>query len=315
LLYQSGRRVREDSLAEPDDWQQTPWGRLFVGLLLAQGLYYVLHHLLTAGLLATREDEANNVWATLTGLMLLQGLQVMSVLAAGLLTGAGQPRGLLFGSVVGVWNGVMFLLAQGWFGRPLTMMNMYGEPIIQAAFGALGGLIGSLIWKPSPMLLVPEVRRTPVPVAPTRERPSALAGPIAWTRVLTGITLAVGGIVWVNVIRDFILEASEGKLRINTHLQAELVTWEISALALLAGSALAGANTHNGLKQGLCVGIGTGIVLLGIRLAGNTFAPLPMLLNLVSMLALGMAGGWFGSQLLPPVHRVSRRKRIPAVSV
>ena len=45
---------------------------------------------------------------------------------------------------------------------------------------------------------------------PIRPRRSALAGPVAWGRVLTGITLTVGCVVWVDVIREFVLEASEG---------------------------------------------------------------------------------------------------------
>jgi hypothetical protein len=34
--------------AEGPAWQQTPWGRMFIGLLLAQGLYYGLWHLCKA---------------------------------------------------------------------------------------------------------------------------------------------------------------------------------------------------------------------------------------------------------------------------
>jgi hypothetical protein len=313
LNYQVGRYLRGDGAAETDDWQQTPWGRLFVGLLLSQGVYYVLHHLLTAGLLATREP-VEGVWAALTSLMIVQGLQVMSVLAAGLLTGAGQRRGLLFGAVVGVWNGVFFMLAQSGFNRPLASFTLYSEPIMQAAFGALGGLIGSLIWRPSPPLILPEVKPVALAGVSTRKKASALDGPIAWTRVLTGITLAVGGVVWVNVIRDFLLEASEKQLRIETHLQAELVTWEISALAILVGSALAGAGTRNGFKQGLCVGIGTAVILLIVRLASTAFAPHQMLIIVLSALGLGMAGGWFGGQLLPPLYGPPRRKRARVAS-
>jgi hypothetical protein len=106
------------------------------------------------------------------------------------------------------------------------------------------------------------------------------------------------------------LEAGEGKLQIDTHLQAELVTWEISALAMIAGGALAGATTRNGSKQGLFVGIGTGTVLSGIRLASITHTPQLLVLTLVSALALGFVGGWFGTNLLPPIYQSARRKRV-----
>ena len=53
LLYQASSRRRRSLIGHGEDsWQQTPWGKLFVGLLLAQGIYYVLRSLCTAGLLA-----------------------------------------------------------------------------------------------------------------------------------------------------------------------------------------------------------------------------------------------------------------------
>ena len=73
LVYRDARHepdYRSDEL--PGSWQQTPWGRLIVGLVLAQGLYYVLRQLWTAGLLVTREENLSSVWATLTGLIVLQ---------------------------------------------------------------------------------------------------------------------------------------------------------------------------------------------------------------------------------------------------
>src|SRR5207249_5010482 len=89
---------------------QTPWGRILVGLLLAQGLYQGLRQLCTAGLLVAGEDAAGDVWATLLGLVLLQGLQGLGLLAGGALAGAGQRRGAFFGMFVGLWSGVVFIL-------------------------------------------------------------------------------------------------------------------------------------------------------------------------------------------------------------
>lgn len=305
-----------ESRARPDEaldgvaasWQQTPWGRLIVGLLLAQGLYYVLRHLCLAGVLVARERLADSVWATLTGVMVLQGLQAASVFAAGMLTAAGQRRGILLGALVGVWNAVFFILIPIWSGEVVTTINLFGEPVLHVAFGALGGLAGTVIWRPLPLVLLPTHARKPAPVVPVRKSASLFSGPVAWARVLTGVTVAVGGVFWVDVIRDSVLEASEGKLRIDTHLQAELVTWEISALAMIAGGAFAGATTRNGMKQGFCVGIGTGAALFAIRLANITHTPQLLLLTLVSALALGFVGGWFGGHLLPPVYGPRRRR-------
>jgi len=54
LLYQTRQtRTGGGSPGETDPWQQTPWGRILIGLLLAQGIYYSLRHLFTAGLLVS----------------------------------------------------------------------------------------------------------------------------------------------------------------------------------------------------------------------------------------------------------------------
>jgi hypothetical protein len=286
-------------------------------LLLAQGLYYVLRHLCTAGLLVAGEEPQNGVWETLRGLIVLQALQAASVFAAGLLAGAGQRRGLLFGAVVGVWNAVFFLLIQIWTTHSLTTIHqsvttidLFGQPVIHVAFGVMGGLIGSVIWRPLPLVAFSIEPRKTLPMVPLRKAAYTFSGPVAWARVLTGITVAVGGVFWVDVIRDSVLDASEGQLKIYTRLEADLVTWEISALAMIAGGALAGATTSNGMKQGLCVGLGTSTILLGIRLASITHTAELLVLTVISALTLSFAGGWFGSNLLPPVYRSSRRRRV-----
>src|SRR3981081_1167132 len=83
----------EVSTGDVSQWQQTPWGRMAVGLILAQGLAYGLQKLLTAGLLAS--GELNVVWTTLWGIVLLHGLQGTCLLIGGALCGAGKQRGIL----------------------------------------------------------------------------------------------------------------------------------------------------------------------------------------------------------------------------
>ncbi|TMQ33576.1 MAG: hypothetical protein E6K70_12350 [Planctomycetota bacterium] len=309
LLYQFTRRADKLALVGPDaTWQQTPWGRICVGLLLAQGVYYVLRHLFTAGLLAA-SSEATGVWATLSGLVLVQVLQAVGVLLAGMLSGAGQRRGILLGTLVGIWNGVFFVVVQACVGQTSTPIDLFGEPMLQAAFGAVGGFIGSQIWKPLPSVSLPFEMRGAKAITPPVKRRSYFAGPIAWTRVLTGIALTVGGVMWANIIRDLVIEASEGKLSIDSQLQADLVTFEVSALAMIAGSGFAGANTFNGLKQGLCVGLGSGAVLFGLRLGTGNFSPEILILTLVTAIGFGVAGGWFGGELFPPLLAAGERKR------
>ncbi|MBI3410540.1 MAG: hypothetical protein HY040_19550 [Planctomycetes bacterium] len=129
-------------------WQQTPWGRMAVGLMLAQGLGYAMQHLLTAGILAS--GEGASVWATLLGILLLQGIQCASLIVGGALCGAGRERGWLYGSVVGLANGVIFMLMQRQAGETMTEIALYGQPLLHLAFGALVPLWSAPVWQARP---------------------------------------------------------------------------------------------------------------------------------------------------------------------
>src|SRR5690348_11515271 len=59
LEYRTGASGRRPALSgDRNAWQHTPWGRILIGLLLAQGLYYGLWHLgqALAGLLAVNSE-------------------------------------------------------------------------------------------------------------------------------------------------------------------------------------------------------------------------------------------------------------------
>ena len=142
------------------------------------------------------------------------------------------------------------------------------------------------------------------------KRPSWFAGPAAWGRIVAGTSLAVGGTLWANVILELLLEASDGNLSISTQLQAKLVTWEVTALAMLVGSAVAGSCRINSLKQGLYVGLASGIVLIGFRLSTNPSAWFDAFLTFFSCLCLALAGSWFGGSLFPPLISVRKRKEL-----
>src|SRR5262249_15604951 len=101
LLYQAGRQAPGGGPGQSGQWQNTPWGRILVGLLLAQGLYYGLRQLCDAGMLVASDDTSHGIWKTLFGLILLQGLQALGLLVGGIFAGSGQRRGLLLGTVVG----------------------------------------------------------------------------------------------------------------------------------------------------------------------------------------------------------------------
>src|SRR5207249_3228886 len=104
LLYHAADLKNETPLnhspVEDDSaqWQQTPWGKILIGLILAQGLSFGLLQLLTAGFLAT--GDGADAWHTLWGLVLRHAIHAVSLLIGGALTGAGQRRGIAYGAFV-----------------------------------------------------------------------------------------------------------------------------------------------------------------------------------------------------------------------
>ncbi len=312
LLFQANVSGRAGTFAdEHGQWQQTPWGRMLVGLILAQGLAHGLQLLVSAGVWASSEEAGRSVWATLFGLLLLEAIQGTSLLVGGAITGAGQVKGLQYAGPVGLVNGLIFLLWQRATSDALPEIALYAQPFVHMVFGALGGHIGMRIWKPLPSIQVPELEM------PKRKRPTApsrgiLDGRIHWVRVAMGTVLVIGGVVWSNGIRDWVVDASQGELKIRTQLQARLVSWEIAALAALLGAALAGATTFNGLKQGLCVGLIASVLIMGIHLSSPGFVLETTIFTLASTLCLTLAGGWFGGQLFPPIV-IRRRKNLTMV--
>ena len=89
--------------------------------------------LCTAGLLASGDSTVGTTWATLKGLLLLQAIQILGLLVAGLLAGAGQRQGIVFGAVVGAWNGVLSVALPSSL-LPQTVVTLVGQPILHTAF-------------------------------------------------------------------------------------------------------------------------------------------------------------------------------------
>lgn len=287
-------------------WQHSALGRIAVGLVLAQGLYFALRQLFTAGALVTAAASADQIFKGIKGLIFLQTLQVVALLIGGMITGASKRHGFLYGAVLGVWNGIICILVY----PPITdqaLINAYSQPGLHAAFGAFGGWLGSFIWKP---FIEPTTARTLYEKKEKKRRkdPARLwIGPLHWARVGIGSLFAIGGTMWAETILE-VMESSGANIQINTHFQAQFVTWEITVLAMIGGAAVAGATTFNGLKQGLAVGVVTAVTLMGFRVGQGQATFLMLSLTAVSPLVLGMIGGVFGSQLLPPLAPKMEKK-------
>src|SRR5262249_41999519 len=161
----------------------------------------------------------------------------------------------LYGALVGVFSGAGYLGLQFHHGETQPGVILFALPALHVVVGMMGGLLGMVIWKPPPSV---PLATAAGPAAPPRHARGSqlLAGPIHFGRVSAGVLVVVAGVVWSSSILDYVLRASSGTLAISSHLQGRLIGWEIAALATLLGAGFAGATTYNGVKQGLCVGVG-----------------------------------------------------------
>jgi hypothetical protein len=336
------RPPRRRAAAATSKWQQTAWGKTLIGLLLAQGLYYGLLMLIRTVGSAMGEEPSHEWMRSFNGLMVVQAMQLVSLLAGGMVAGAGQRRGVIYGAVVGLYNGVLFLIVHVQvLGIALQPVALATLPVLQIAFGTVGGFIGNRIWKPiQPLQTLPTEEGgigAPAPKPPTDitvpppklPKVSPFAGPVNWPRVAAGTFVAVIGTYGAQSIFAFIMRSSPEIQPLDTQRQAQFLTWEISVLALMLGGTLAGSNSTNGMKQGLVVGFFASFLLVVMYLwrgetkesesttllftllgfKGSALAE-RIIFTVLSVLPLGIVGGWFGGQLLPPVIAPPRQKRM-----
>jgi hypothetical protein len=311
LLYRDLRGGQRRLRLPGARWQQTPWGRILIGLILAQGLFFGLRQMLTGVLLAVHGDDAGSeVSRALYDLAVLQTLQVVTLLVGCILAGSGQRAGIVLGALVGIWNGVLTALVHTGPTYTVSAMSLYVQPLLHTVFGAVGGWIGCVVWRPLPTLTAPD-GAPQARKAPQRRKISLFAGRVAWLRVLAGAALAVAGTLSATLLLRFALEAGKGKISIPAEIQDRVFTWEIQALALLLGGALAGATTANGTKQGLFVGVATSMALVALQ----SQSPQAVAVTVACCFSLTLLGGWFGGQLFPPVVKYGSTRGLGPASV
>jgi len=311
LVYREQRNGPACGARARGYWLQSYFGRITIGLVLAQGLYWSLRHLLTSFLLISQgEEELPALLVSWNGLLVLESLQLLPLLVAGMLGGAGQKHAFILGFLIGLCNSGLCMLLAAFFTHQPSSLSWYGQPLLQGLFGSVGAWTGCMIWKPLVVSTLPTGAGPFRKIAGRRGR-SLLAGRIAWFRIGLGVLLTVAGVLWAESLFQSVLRASGGSLETASSQQDQIFTWEVKVLAMLFGGALAGATTPNGFKQGLVVGIIAGMILLLIPNSRATL--LVSILSLFSTFTLSMAGGWFGNQLLPPViPRSSQRKTVAA---
>ena len=299
----------------PRTWSRNPWVRVVLGVLLAQGLYYAAEQFFLAGVMVIWSDSVSET-TSLAAMLSLQGLQIIALLAGSVLAGAGQRNAGLYGSLVGVWNGIIATMATGLSGGPLTVVSLYATPLLHAAVGGLGGLIGARIWRPIGAATPTGTDRPTFRPPRGRSIWSLTHAEFHWLRIFAGVMVSVGGFLWADTILHAVLKSSDGNLSIRSSLQQEVITLEICALGVFLGGVLAGATTWRGGAQGAMVGVFSVLILLAMGMINRQAASVPMFCTMLAgVLILGLLGGAFGGRLLPPISRPRKHRDTSAIPI
>jgi hypothetical protein len=301
-------------------------GGTMVGLLVAQGLYYAARNLTIAYLLATAGAAAEAAfWHDSGGQAAEQALQVVALIAGGMIAGAGHRQSVAAGAALGVANSVLLSAMLVLLRRPPSETVLYGQPILHAVIGAVAGFVGQGIWQPAPDLApLPRVSRKGAEVLsivlPEHVDLPEIE-PLPWGRILLGTVIGVAGTMWARTVLALVLTDTSAQELV----QSQYVTWALTILAQALGGAIAGVNTRNGFQYGFWVGMLTGatiMVLLSaaeMRLPTNEAlasvfglslpegSPAAAMFQAGQALVLGVAGGWLGGLILP---RMARKRRI-----
>jgi len=304
LVQQYGVQDRNDSLPAPADplsrWQQTPWGRIVVSVIIAQGLAFCMRLLSTAWFQASEGERTD--WNSPEGLLWLNGFHAISLVICGMLAGANQVRGMTSGGLVGLWSGLIFLGVHRASREVLEPAVFFAQPFAHMLFGLLGGFIGYRIWKPVPLFHVEDDLGKSGYAIP-RPNKKLWKGPIHIVRVLIGAGIALAGAMFAKELLDGFMRVMQGTFRIPDHLTERLIVYQVVALATFLGGAVAGSSSRNGFKQGICGGILAACLFLGFQLA-NPKSVVEIVLFTASGIALMTTlGGMFGSALFPPLGK------------
>jgi hypothetical protein len=292
-------------------WQHTDWGRFFIGIGLAQGLFYGLYLLIKSIFVAAYGEPFSSAsMPPMTEVVCVQALQLFGLLVGSVIAGVARRQAIVLGVYIGVANAILSYIFGQWPIQAINTPIYFAQPFLQIVVGGIGCIVSSLIWKPLAVVTLPE---TPSRMAKRlgAKRPrvwKVLAGPVSWLRVLIGVAVGISGYMTVRYILEAALNVSD-KFSMDDTMQESMLLWALRAVALLLGGIVAGAGTVNGLKQGLMAGMFSGAVMNVIMVSRNS-KPEVVVLSLLLSFALSLIGGWFGGQLLP---RVVVRKRLDGI--
>lgn len=320
-------RPAPEPLAPPV--RATAAGRVFVGAVLALGLYLALRELTTAAALAAHPDPGA-WWGSLAGLVAAGAAQVAAVALGAVVAASGRAGGLLFGAAVGGTCGGLFLAAELAAGAPRTDPVLYAQWGVLLAAGAAAGAAAGRVWGAVPALELEAADRARLSSSQFLIGPSTgAARPTAWARVLVGALLAVSAMALAEQLRFSAERYTGGALRAGSVGQARFIAFQFAALGALAGGALAAAGTGAGLQHGFLTGALAATGVVGLTASrGENLSPIAFLLSATNLgglpandpAGLGVAfgcvlglvalGGCLGAALFLPLAPESMRQRL-----
>ncbi|MBN9119861.1 MAG: hypothetical protein J0I06_11990 [Planctomycetes bacterium] len=322
-------RPKADPVPEPA--QPTPVGRVFVGAVLALGLYLGLRKLAT-GLVLASYPEPDGWWVSFEGLAAVCGGQVLAVIFGAVVAAAGRTGGFVFGGVVGGLCGGLFLGAELLAGAPPQDLVLYVQPAVLVFVGGAAGVFAARIWGAVPVLDMPIPDRNKLSSSRFAIEDTTTSGrPTAWLRVLAGALMMISAVAVAEQARSGAQKYSGGMLKVTSIGQGQFLTWQIAVFGVLAGGATAGAATGAGVRHGLLAGILGGAGVIGLTAAqGEALGPVAYWLSTLSLaglpptapaaivaaaggvLLLGFLGGWLGGSLFQPLAPAHMRRRLRA---
>ena len=280
--------------------------RLALGVVVMFGVFHGLKHFtLAIGLWV-----ADSAVITPEGVF---GLLVAATLAAAVIAGTVNRWAELAGLVLGLGAAGVSIVLQTASGQLPPEEWHIGASILLAIVGVIGGLAGRLMVPPAPKL--PRFGQIDARVLAKVKSPPI---EIIWWRIAFGVLLAVVASLYADSIRQMLSRALAGHA--GSYGTSPMLTWQVSVLGVLLGGVVAGANTRNGLRQGVITGflVAAGAVIVEMRRGNDGSRLLEFWANLMNLETIGPSayallgasaflisamGGWLGAHLLPPRSR------------
>jgi hypothetical protein len=312
----------------PGHWSQNPWIRTALGVSVTLGVFLCLRRCVEAAWAAGDPTSHAANWAGWSSFLAWQGLMIVALFLGGVMVGAGQPAGGLFGALVGLANGFAGVIFFG--NTPEALQGIpdvlyWGQPVYHMILGLMGGMVGARIWPPltvqkPPSSLDKDGAGGWLGLGALWASLNLANVRIRWFRVLLGSGFAIAGLFFARQLFDMAVKnmGIQDVLYGNVGFQKHLAVTLFTALAVFAGAFFSGSSTTHGMFHGAWVAL---ITCIGYMISERYHHPdrpleagdIAPFLGII--VALCLVAGSLGGRLMPPVVRAGKRKVTPMAEI